>query len=224
MDDTELQVLKILIDTNRTLFDARRANQSRINNFQNITEEGVEYLTDISVNFLDKALDSLRKDIQRTMVFMPEYSNFLENIREISIYDAGELIVLIKDINRFKNKNSFIYYCGLSPVVKVGKKYQKITTNNKQYGTVIGSPKQDTSKIQYNDRLNKVILKIVRKLIQYNPQYKRMYGDYLDNYAFKHPTYTMKHLKYMSQRKVATKFAKHLYSNFYKIENGDTYD
>jgi hypothetical protein len=221
MDEAQLQVLNILINTNKTLFEAKKANKSRINNFEGLSKEYSKELTQISINSLNTPLELLYKEIYQTIVFIPEYYECLEKINEISMYDAGELIVLIKDINRFKNKNSFIYYCGLSPVNKMGNSYQKITKKNKQYGEIIGSPKQDTSKVQYNDRLNKIILKIVKKLIKYNPKYKKMYNEYFDKYLFKHSNYTMKHIKYMTQRKIAVKFAKFLYTEFYKIENGE---
>jgi hypothetical protein len=224
MDDAQLQVLNILINTNKTLFEAKKSNKSRINNFIGLTNDARNSLINISINSLDAPLDLLYKKIKQTISFIPEYYDCLEHIDGISIYDAGELIVLIKDINRFKNKNSFIYYCGLSPVNKMGNSYQKITKKNKQYGEIIGNPKQDTSKIQYNDRLNKVILKVVKKLIKYNPEYKQMYNEYFDKYLFKHSNYTMKHIKYMTQRKIAVKFARFLYTEFYKIENGEQYD
>ena len=46
-------------------------------------------------------------------------------------------------------------------------------------------------------------------------------NEYFDKYLFKHSNYTMKHIKYMTQRKIAVKFAKFLYTEFYKIENGE---
>lgn len=221
MDSTDLSVLKILVETNKTLYNAQKSNRMRINSFKDITNNGYNYLETISVDSLDNPLEIIKEEIKNNIVYFLEYTDYLKHINEVTLYDAAELIVLIGNINRFNSKSKFVSYCGFAPMIQMnGKIYNfsdKRVVNSNNHKNVVGNAKSYTKNINYNERLKDLILKVVRKLIIYNEKYKVYYEGYFDWYINRHPDYNVKHIEYMAKRRVCKMFVEEIYKNFKKI-------
>lgn len=216
MDPDERKVLSILVNTNKTLFDAQKSNQHRVNAMKNVIQDDrLKSLENISIVSLDVPLNDLRDEIFTMLQFSREYLDVLQKIDGINLYDAAEIIVEIDDIRRFKNLRNFISYAGLSPVVKKGKYYSKVQKDNN--GVVVANKKQDP--IDYCENLKIVLTKCAKKLIYQSDNYKIYYHLTFKNLKEKHPNYPHKRIEFMALKKTTIKFATFIYIEFNKISD-----
>lgn len=214
MDPDERKVLSILVNTNKTLFDAQKSNQHRVDAMEDIMQDArLQQLKNISIDSLNDPLTDLRNEIFQMLQFSREYLDVLQKIDAINLYDAAEIIVEVDDIRRFKNMRHFISYAGLSPVVKQGKYYSKIQKNNR--GIVIANKKQDP--IDYCENLKIVLTRCAKKLIYQSNDYKIYYHMMFKIFREKHPDYPRKRIEFMALKKVTIRFANFIYIEFNKI-------
>lgn len=213
MNADERRVLSILVNTNQTLYAAKKSNNHRINSFEEIPKNRYNSLYNVSVATMEEPLDILRDEIYNMLNFTVEYIDVLSQIEAVNIYDAAEIIVEIGDIKRFQNKKHFLSYCGLSPVMKKNGKYYKIT-KNRDYN-IVANRKQDS--IDYCENLKKVLMRCSQKLIIMDPEYKEYYQNYKRQYQLKHMNYSLKRLHLMALKKVTIKFANLIYKEFKDI-------
>ena len=223
MDPDERRVLSILVNTNKTLFDAQKSNKHRIDAMRNnVQNDRLKSLENISIFSLDTPLNDLRNEIFIMLQFSHEYLDVLQKIDGINLYDAAEIIVEVDDIRRFKNLRHFISYAGLSPVIRKGKYYSKINKYNN--GVIVANKKQDP--IDYCENLKIVLTRCAKKLIYQSNDYKIYYHLMFKNFKEKHPNYPRKRIEYMALKKVTIRFATFVYIEFNKIvefekEEGD---
>ena len=214
MDSDERRVLSILVNTNKTLFDAQKSNRHRVDAMQNIMQDvRVKQLENISIESLNYPLTDLRDEIFQMLQFSREYLDVLQKIDAVNLYDAAEIIVEVDDIRRFKNLRHFISYAGLSPIIKQGKYYTKI--HKKSHGVVIANKKQDP--IDYCENLKIVLTRCAKKLIHQSNDYKIYYHMMFKFYKEKHPDYPRKRIEFMALKKVTIRFATFIYIEFNKI-------
>lgn len=214
MDPDERKVLSILVNTNKTLFDAQKSNKHRVNAMENVMQTArLKQLENISIISLDLPLTDLRDEIFQMLQFSREYLDVLQKIDAVNLYDAAEIIVEVDDIRRFKNLRHFISYAGLSPVVKKGKKYFKVQKNN--CGVIVANKKQDP--IDYCENLKIVLTRCAKKLIYQSNDYKIYYHLVFKDLKEKHPDYPRKRIEFMALKKVTIKFATFIYIEFNKI-------
>ena len=69
MDKDERLVLGILVNTNKTLFEAKKSNKHRLNSFGDINKDRYDLLEKISVNSLEQPLKDLRNEIINVLNF-----------------------------------------------------------------------------------------------------------------------------------------------------------
>ncbi len=214
MDPDERKVLSILVNTNKTLFDAQKSNKHRIDAMKdNVQFVRLKSLEDISITSLNNPLTDLRNEIFTMLQFSREYLDILQKIDAINLYDAAEIIVEVDDIRRFKNLRHFISYAGLSPVVRKGKYYSKVQKDIN--GTVVANKKQDP--IDYCENLKIVLTRCTKKLIYQSDKYKRYYHLMFKQLKEKHPKYPRKRIEYMALKKTTVRFATFVYIEFNKI-------
>jgi len=214
MDPDERRVLSILINTNKTLFDAQKSNQHRIDAMrENVQDDRLKSLENISIVSLNDPLSDLRNEIFTMLQFSREYLDVLQKIDGINLYDAAEIIVEVDDIRRFKKLRNFISYAGLSPVVKKGKYYSKINKNSN--GVIVANKKQDP--IDYCENLKIVLTRCAKKMIYQSKDYKLYYHLTFKDLREKHPKYPHKRIEYMALKKVTIRFATFIYNEFNKI-------
>lgn len=214
MDPDERRVLSILVNTNKTLFDAQKSNRHRIDAMKNnVQDDRLKSLKEISITSLDAPLSDLRNEIFTMLQFSREYLDILQKIDAINLYDAAEIIVEVDDIKRFKNVRHFISYAGLSPVIRKGKYYSKMTKDSK--GTIVANKKQDP--IDYCENLKIVLTKCAKKLIYQSDKYKVYYHMMFKSLKEKNPSYPRKRIEFMALKKVTIKFATFIYTEFNKI-------
>lgn len=187
-----LQVLKILSDIAETTFRTRRSSLSRIQ-ASGFSQEGEDKLKKSIIKPLDESLDYLSNQLSSTLVMIPIYNFFLERQKGISIFDAAQLISLIKDIDEFETFGHLMSYSGFIPNAK-----------------------------RYNKKLHKLLQRLSYKLIKYNPQYQFVFELYIQKYSEKYPKYTKEHVENMAKRIVVKKFLKNLYFSWNSI-NGDEF-
>lgn len=214
MDPDERKVLSILVNTNKTLFEAQKSNKHRINAMKNdVQYDRLKSLEEISISSLNVPLNDLRNEIFTMLQFSREYLDILQKIDAINLYDAAEIIVEVDNIKRFKNLRRFISYAGLSPVVKRGKYYSKIVKDSN--GVVVANKKQDP--IDYCENLKIVLTRCTKKMIHQSSDYKMFYHLMFKDLKQKHPNYPKKRIEFMALKKVTIKFATYIYSEFNKI-------
>lgn len=215
MDADERQILSIISNTNKTLFDAQKRNKHRINSIKfDIQESRMEQLVDISIKSIDAPLSELRDEIYKRLRFSREYVDILEKHKVVNLYDAVEIIVEIDDILRFKNFKHFLSYAGLAPVIKKGKSFYKIQDKNHN-GIIIANKKHYP--VNYCENLKKVFDRCTNKLIKHDYNYKQYYHKMHYYYKQKHPNYPQERIERMAFKKVTVKFANYIYNEFKKI-------
>ena len=214
MDAEERKVLSVLSNTNKTLFDAQKSNKHRIEALKpHVQATRIQRLEYISIRSIDSSLDELRDEIFNMLQFSREYLDVLKDIEAVNLYDAAEIIVEIDDVLRFNNLRHFISYAGLAPIVKNGKRYNKLTKHYR--GVVVANKKQDP--VDYCENLKVVLTRCAKKLIRQSNEYNRYYGRCFERIQYKNPTYPTKRLELMALKKVTIKFAKFVYHSFYEI-------
>ena len=97
MDPDERKVLSILVNTNKTLFDAQKSNKHRIDAMKDDVQFiRLKSLEDISITSLNAPLSDLRNEIFTMLQFSREYLDILQKIDAINLYDAAEIIVEVE--------------------------------------------------------------------------------------------------------------------------------
>lgn len=190
MIDENIQVLKILSDMATSIFINKKSNLSRIE-ASDFSEDGKKILSDKVIKPLDISLNYISNDITNTLHFIPIYNFFLEDQKGISIYDAAQLISILKDIDNFKTFGNLLSYAGFTPKSK-----------------------------NYNKKLHKNLLRIGYKLSTKNPQYQFVFEIAYQKYREKYPLKSNEHIENMAKRIVIKKFLKNLYFSWNSI-NGD---
>ena len=221
VDADERRILAILLNTNRSIFDAQKSNTHRIKAIEHfIGHKRLNKLKTVSVDLLDEPLDNLRNEIFNMLMFSREYTMILKNIDVVNIYDATEIIVEIGDIRRFKTKGHFISYAGLAPVVRKGGIYSKVTKYNK--GKKVANKKQDP--VGYCENLKTVLTRCTKKLIQQDNRYKSYYNNQRIRLKRDNPMYHNERINLMALKKTTIKFAKYIYKEFNKIVELEEYE
>lgn len=187
--DENIQVLKILNDIATSIFKTKRSNISRITS-SNFSEDGKEFLIQKTIKPLDDSLQYISNDISNILHLIPIYNFFLEDINGINIYDAAQLITILRDINNFKNFGNLLSYAGFIPRAK-----------------------------NYNKKLHKNLLRIGYKLSTQNPQYQFVYDMAVQKYSEKYPRKRSEHIENMAKRIVVKKFLKNLYFTWNSLNN-----
>ena len=179
--DENIQILKILNDMATSIFKNRKSNIARINS-SNFSEEGKEVLILRIIKPLDDSLYYISNDISDILHLIPIYNFFLEDIAGINIYDAAQLISILKDIDNFQTFGNLLSYAGFIPYAK-----------------------------KYNKKLHKNLLRIGYKLSTKNPQYQFVFDMAYNKYKKKYPNKSDEHIENMAKRIVVKKFLKNLY-------------
>lgn len=179
--DENIQILKILNDMATSIFKNRKSNIARINS-SNFSEEGKEILILRIIKPLDDSLYYISNDISDILHLIPIYNFFLEDIAGINIYDAAQLISILKNIDNFQTFGNLLSYAGFIPYAK-----------------------------KYNKKLHKNLLRIGYKLSTKNPQYQFVFDMAYNKYKKKYPNKSDEHIENMAKRIVVKKFLKNLY-------------
>ena len=189
--DENLQVLKILSDIAETTFRTRRSSLSRIK-ASGFSKDGEEKLIKEIITPLDDSLNYLSGQVKNTLIMVPIYNFFLERQQGVSIFDAAQLISLIKDVNQFKTFGHLISYAGFIP-------------NSKNY----------------NKKLHKLLQRLSYKLVKNNPQYQFIFDINIQKYSELYPKYSKDHIENMAKRIVVKKFLKNLYFSWNQINKDE---
>lgn len=189
--DENLQVLKILSDIAETTFRSRKSSMARIK-ASGFNQEGEEKLIKSIIQPLDDSLDYLSQQVLGTLTMIPIYNFFLSKQNGVGIFDAAQLISIIKTIDDFSSFGHLMSYAGFIPNAK-----------------------------NYNKKLHKLLQKLSYKLIKYNPQYQFVFDINRQKYSEKYPKYTEEHINNMAKRIVVKKFLKNLYFSWNQINRED---
>lgn len=189
--DENLQVLKILSDIAETTFRTRRSSLSRIK-ASGFSKDGEEKLIKEIITPLDDSIQYLSTQVRNTLIMIPIYNFFLERQQGISIFDAAQLISIIKDIEQFETFGHLMSYSGFIPKSK-----------------------------NYNKKLHKLLQRLSYKLIKNNPQYQFIFDMNVQKYSEKYPKYSKDHVDNMAKRIVVKKFLKNLYFSWNQINKDE---
>lgn len=189
--DENLQILKILSDVAETTFRTKKSSTSRIR-AAGFSKEGEMALMSEIVQPLDDTLQYITTELVKVLHQIPIYNFFLHSQQGINIYDAAQLISIIKDTNDFARFGNLMSYAGFIPHSK-----------------------------NYNKKLHKLLQRISYKLIQKNPQYQFIYDINKQRYSEEHPNYPEDHINNMAKRIVIKKFLKNLYFSWNQINKDD---
>jgi len=189
--DENLQVLKILSDIAETTFRTRRSSLSRIK-ASCFSEDGEKKLIKEIITPLDDSIQYLSTQVRNTLIMIPIYNFFLERQQGISIFDAAQLISIIKDIEQFETFGHLMSYSGFIPKSK-----------------------------NYNKKLHKLLQRLSYKLIKNNPQYQFIFDMNVQKYSEKYPKYSKDHVDNMAKRIVVKKFLKNLYFSWNQINKDE---
>ena len=191
MKDVDIQALKILSDIAETTFRTRKSTISRIE-ASNFSEEAKADFKREVVKPLDNTLNYISDNIQITLIHIPIYNFFLKQQDGVNMYDAAQIISILKNIDDFSNFGNLISYAGFVPRSK-----------------------------NYNKKLHKLLQRLGYKLISQNPQYRFIYKMSIEKYTKQHPNYSKEHIENMAKRIVVKKFLKNLYFSWNQINRDD---
>lgn len=190
--DENLQILKILSDVAETTFRTRKSSVARIES-GGFTKDGEKILKAEIITPLDDTLKYISKELQVRLNMIPIYTFFLQHQSGVSIYDAAQIITILKNINNFKNFSKLLSYAGFYPKAK-----------------------------HYNKKLHKLLQRLSYRLINQNPQYEFVFDINVQKYQKLYPKYSKEHIDNMAKRIVIKKFLKNLYFSWNSI-NGDDF-
>lgn len=189
--DENLKILKILSDVAETTFRTKKSSISRIE-AGGFSQEGEDMLKKEIIKPLDDALDYIFIEIRRVLNQVPIYNFFLQQQNGINIYDAAQLISILKDISYFQSIGNLMSYSGFIPNAK-----------------------------NYNKKFHKLLQRISYKLIQKNAQYQFIYEMNIQKYSELYPRYSQEHIENMAKRIVVKKFLKNLYFSWNQINKDE---
>lgn len=189
--DEDLQVLKILSDIAENTFKSRKSSLARIK-ASGFNHEGEEKLIASIIKPLDDSLDYLSLQVSNTLMMIPIYNFFLSKQVGVSIFDAAQLISIIKNIENFETFGHLMSYAGFIPNAR-----------------------------KYNKKLHKLLQRLSYKLIKYNPQYQFVYDINVQKYSEKYPKYPEERIHNMAKRIVIKKFLKNLYFSWNQINKDE---
>lgn len=189
--DESLKILKILSDVAETTFRTKKSSISRIES-GGFSKEGEAQLKKEIIKPLDDALDYIFIEIRKVLNQIPIYTFFLQQQNGINIYDAAQLVSILKDIRYFDTFADLMSYSGFIPNAK-----------------------------NYNKKFHKLLQRISYKLIQKNPQYQFVFDMNVKKYSELHPNYSQEHIENMAKRIVVKKFLKNLYFSWNSIIGDD---
>lgn len=189
--DENLKILKILSDVAETTFRTKKSSISRIES-GGFSKEGEKLLKQEIIKPLDDTLDYIFIEIKKVLNQVPIYTFFLQHQNGINIYDAAQLISILKDIRSFNTFSDLMSYSGFIPDAK-----------------------------NYNKKFHKLLQRISYKLIQKNSQYQFIFEINVQKYSKLHPNYSKEHIDNMAKRIVVKKFLKNLYFSWYSIIGDD---
>lgn len=192
MIDENLQILKILSDVAETTFRTRKSSIARIES-GGFTKEGEKILKHEIITPLDDTLTYISKELEYRLNMIPIYTFFLQRQHGVSIYDAAQLITIIKNVDNFDTFSNLISYAGFYPKAK-----------------------------HYNKKLHKLLQRLSYRLINQNPQYEFIFELNIQKYKEQHSNYSQEHIENMAKRIVIKKFLKNLYVSWTSI-NGDDF-
>lgn len=218
-----IESLKLVIEMRENLSVTRFALQNKLSASDSLDKKEFDNLKNDTVDWLLTSLNKLNKKIEQSIIFVPIYNSHLCNLDPIYPYNVASLVVLIEDINRFPTLKAFQAYCGVIPAVHCKNdkvfKIPKGGIKNTENCRVIGNEKSKTPHVSYNERLKKVIIRIVNGLIHHNAEYRDTYNIIWHDEKKKNPHLTTKHVNGRAMRRMLQKFTKDLYREWIKIEN-----
>jgi hypothetical protein len=188
--DNNIEVLKILNNISNSVYQAKKSNLVRIQNNNQFNTNAQKDLISNIIAPLDDSLFKLSVEINKMLNVIPIYNLFLKNVDGVSIYDAANLICIVKDIDRFDDFGALLAYSGFIPNAK-----------------------------SYNKNLHKLLLKISYKLSNQNLIYQFVFENHYEIYKKKYPERSDEHIENMAKRIVTKRFLQNLYTNWVKINN-----
>lgn len=219
--DLKIEHLRFLIDSRQTLKNGKNSNVARLNNLKRkniINEEAESFFIEQGIAPFNEPISKFQNKILGILNFIPIYIDYLKDFRTISPFDCAELIVLIEDIERFESVNNFYAYCGVAPVVSCSDKVSKMKSGvNYSDCNVIGNERSRLKNVSYNERVKKVVFRIVKQLLRTNEEYMDLYEKVWQEEFEKDFSITKKHVAARVRRKFSKKFLKDLYKNWKNI-------
>lgn len=186
----EIYLLGLLYKVNSSLFEAKNSSIQSINAEKNITEYNRHYLNK-KISTLNETVKDLDKEVAKTLNMIPIYIGFLRDFRTLSMYDVSDIIITIKDINKYKTANNLLGHAGICP-----------------------NPKQ------YNKDLKRMLNKVAQKIIV-DPAYLTIYEISYENDRDKNPHLSREHLINRARLKMIKVFVKKLFKEWKRLENAN---
>ncbi len=223
------QLLKkgaVLIETYKRVRKEQDSSLSRLRSARRgLPINVIRDLEDLIYFPFDKIINNLEDEIANTMQLIPVYNSFLYKIKGLNIYDALEILVLIRDVKRFKNISKLWAYAGLAPIeyCKVCGKRMKAKVNYCKCVSpeivMMTERKRNGGQVSYNERLKKKLNQVFNIVIDTDEYYKDKYSEYKIHEFAKEDRITALHAKNRAKRKVIKLFLNHLFIEWAKCDD-----
>lgn len=239
----------VLIDSYSRVRTEQQAAMARLKNVRrDINPMELQNLEDIIYYPYDDIIDRMETEIALLCEgHIPVYRDFMSRVLGLNIYDALQLLVLLKDVKKFETVSKFWKFCGFAPVeycAVCNKRYFKTQEEAKNWfnshkikgGRMLSPPFCTCNKPKpyyaaekrikgmmpdYNEKIKKILITIGNKLIRAEGFYRDRFFEYQNQEYKKDSTLSDIHISNRAKRKVVKLFLYHLYNAWRQTEGLD---
>lgn len=215
----KIKMGNILIDSYHRVRTEQYASLSRIKNARfELPKNKLIELEEIVYYPYEDIINRMEREIFLLCNSISVYRNFLSTVEGLDIYDALELMVAVKDIQRFPTVSKFWKWAGFSPVAycrKCGKTKEACRCNSGDYYNANEKRIRGVAP-SYNENAKKLLIRIADKLKKGNGYYEEKYLEYEEYEYKKSPELSDIHVQNRAKRKMIKLFLYHLFFNWYE--------
>lgn len=234
----------ILIESYKRARTEQYAARTRLKDAKDeLSGPELKELEDIIYFPFDTVIDKLELEIKYLCEgYLPVYKDFMAKIEGLSIYDALELIVLLKDIKRFRNVSALWKYSGFAPIQYCRKCKRRYFDNSIEQKAFLDKYYKETGTIyeecicvdpkpyyaserrmrgvspEYNETLKKLLVTIGDKIIKADDYYRGKFFYYRTYEAQKNDKLSELHINNRAKRKVIKLFLYQLFNEWRAID------
>lgn len=234
----------ILIESYKRVRNEQYAARTRLKNAKDeLSGSDLKELEEIIYFPFDTVIDKLELEIKYLCEgYIPIYPDFLAKIDGINIYEALELVVLLKDIRRFRTVSALWKYSGFAPVQYCARCKKRYFNNIIERKEFMDKYYKETRSFysdcdceeprpyyasekrirgvspDYNEALKKVLVSIADKVIKADDYYRGKFFYYRTFEAQKNEKLTELHINNRAKRKVIKLFLYHLFNEWRVLE------
>jgi hypothetical protein len=218
----------VLINSYRRVRTEQQAAMARLKNARGyLNPRELKELEEIIYFPYDEVINKIEVEISFLCEgYIPVYRDFLQHIEGLGIYDALQLVTIIKDIERFGTVSNLWSYSGFAPILYCKDCRKPYEFKGKYKACSCSDPElahMSERRIRgvpptYNEELKKLLINVGTKLIRRDGYYRDKFFNYRDYEYKENPQLTDIHIENRAKRKTIKLFLYHLFVAWYLVK------